>query len=189
MKSDILKNEIALINNEQIKNFVTNTLENVTEYFYIGMASSTGKYHPTCTCKKGGIITHTKRVVYIANRMCTGLDIKDINRDIVLASCILHDIAKTNKNTSTYEDYENHPINAEKYFAKKEILKASNDIDNTFMEEKYSKIVNCIKYHMGLWTPSSIKKSLQQYNKLEWIVYVSDYLAATKDLITPKDTE
>jgi len=42
---------------------------------------------------------------------------------------------------------------------------------------------------MGLWTPASIKKSLDLYTTLQLIVYTADYLAATKDLITPKDGE
>jgi DNA polymerase elongation subunit (family B) len=183
MKSDILKNEINLISNKEIREFVIQTLENAPDYFYEGMASSTGKYHPSCTCKKGGLIVHVKRVIYFINRMCGGFKIENIERDIVLAAGILHDIAKVDKNKSTYVDYENHPINAEKYFAKD--IKLHKEPNQTTIG-----IINeIIRNHMGLWTPESIKKSLDKYSTLELVVYIADYLAATKDLVTPKDGE
>lgn len=54
-------------------------------------------------------------------------------------------------------------------------------------KEKFIKISNCIKNHMGLWTPASIKKEIQYYTLLELIVYTADYIATTKDLVTPID--
>jgi len=178
MKADVLDKEIALISNNAIREFVKKSLENTPDYFYIGMASSTGKHHPACTCKKGGLIVHVKRAIYFISRLCLGLDIKGIDKDIVLAAGILHDIAKVDKNKSTYEDYENHPINACNYFA----------VDVVGLDDKIlQKINNCICFHMGLWTPKCIKKPIEKYSKLEFVVYMADYLAATKDLVTPKD--
>jgi len=184
MKSDILINEVNLIVDKSIKEFTIRTLENAPDYFYKAMASSTGKYHPTCTNKEGGLIIHVKRATYIVNRLCDGYGIKDIDRDIVLSAIILHDIAKVpspKENPQiTYADYENHPINAEKYwFGEKETIELG--IDNL------AKITNCIRYHMGLWTPQFIKKGIKDYTLLELIVYTADYIATTKDLITPKD--
>jgi 23S rRNA maturation-related 3'-5' exoribonuclease YhaM len=193
MKSDILINEINLIQSKNIQAFTINILENAPDYFYRAMASSTGKYHPQCTCKVGGLVTHVKRATYFANRLCDGYGIKGIDRDIVLSAIILHDIAKVpspkEDSKITYADYENHPINAEKYLVSKALLKQSNDPDDTFMEERFLKILHCIKHHMGLWTPASIKKDLKNYTQLELIVYTADYIAATKDLVTPKDGE
>lgn len=137
--------------------------------------------HPACTIKKGGLIIHVKRVVYVANRLCKGCGIVGINRDIILVASILHDIAKTPSfdRRFTYADYENHPLNAEKYFGK--------------MSEDYSGVLaeirKCIRYHMGLWTPVSIKKPIDKYTLREFIVYTADYMAATKDLVTPRDSD
>ena len=175
-----LDNELNLIKNEAIKEWTRKTLENVPEYFWKAQASSTGKYHPQCTCKIGGLITHVKRAIYIVNRLCTGWGFNEIQRDIVLSATILHDIAKTPSNDPkySYADYENHPINAEKYFAKDEKGKLI-----------IATINECIKLHMGLWSPASTKKSLEQYTLLQLAVYTADYIATTKDLVTPKDTE
>ena len=172
-----LRNEIDLIKDAAIKQWVEETLQNAPKYFWIASASSTGKYHPECTCKEGGLIIHTKRVVFIANRLCRGWNIvSSLDKDIVIASCILHDLAKTGKNSGTYKDYVNHPINAEKYFSK-----SLKDIN------KFKVIKDCVRYHMGLWTPDSIKKPLGKYTPKELIVYTSDYMAVTKELVTPVD--
>lgn len=186
-KWEVLSKEIDLIKNEEIKKFTKQTLNNSPDYFFIGQASSTGKYHPACTCKKGGLITHVKRAVYIVDRLCRGWGIFELDRDIALSAMILHDIAKTPNNDSryTHADFENHPINAKKYYAiKLEDMKKENGIPFWVLE-----IDRCIKYHMGLWTPQSIKKEIKDYSLSELLVYTADYMAATKDLITPKDGE
>jgi len=176
---NVMETEIKLIQDETIKEWVRETLQNVPEYFFEGPASSTGRYHPLCTIRKGGIVIHTKRVVYMANRLCEGWNIAGRNRDILISACILHDIAKVGKGNSSYEDYLNHPINAEKYFAKD---KWPEKDDITFEQ-----IRECVRYHMGCWSPSSIKKPLSQYKPLELATYTCDYLAATRDLALPAD--
>jgi len=153
------------------------SLNNTPDYFYKGWASSTGKYHPACTCKDGGLVVHVRRAVYITNRLCGGWGIEGVDRDIVLAATILHDIAKVGQGSGPYADYVNHPINAIKYL----------DQNILISEEIYTKIYNCIRFHMGLWTPDSIKKPIKDYTLLELIVYTADYMATTKDLTTPID--
>jgi 23S rRNA maturation-related 3'-5' exoribonuclease YhaM len=178
----VLDNEVNLIRDLGIREWTQDTLKNVPEYFWRAMASSTGKYHPACACKVGGLITHVKRAVYIADRLCTGYGLVGIDRDIVLSATILHDIAKVpspkEDPSSTYEKYENHPLNAKQYFST--------------IEDKngYIECINfCIRNHMGLWTPASIKKPIKEYSLLELVVYTADYMSATKDLVTPKDNE
>lgn len=178
----VLDNEVALIKDPIIKEWTTRTLANAPEYFWRAMASSTGKYHPACTCKVGGLVVHVKRAIYIADRLCTGYGITGVDRDIVLAATVLHDIAKVpspkEDPTSTYEKYENHPLNAEKYFA---------PMDDMYGHLAY--INRCIRNHMGLWTPVSARKPIKEYSLMELVVYTADYLSATKDLVTPKDND
>jgi 23S rRNA maturation-related 3'-5' exoribonuclease YhaM len=191
-KYNVLEKEINLINDVSIKEFTKATLNNAPDYFFKAMASSTGKYHPACTYKEGGLIIHVKRAVYIANRLSSGYGILEIDRDRILSAIILHDIAKFPNPKQdpkyTFADYENHPLNAEKYFAK--MNEEKNELnDGTFAEENVAKIRSCIRHHMGLWTPASIRKPIKEYSLLELIVYTADYMAATKDLITPLDNE
>lgn len=190
MKSDILNSELNLIKDNSIMEWTLFTLNNAPEYFWTAQSSSTGKYHPFCTIKVGGLITHVKRAVYIANRLGSGWGIIGIDRDIVLSALILHDIAKIPNpkvsSASTYADYENHPINAEKYFAP---IPTRLMGKTTIYDPTFEKIKKCINYHMGLWTPEKIKKPIKDYTLLELIVYTADYMATTKDLVTPKDKE
>jgi HD superfamily phosphodiesterase len=177
MKSKVLTDELNLIVNPLIKKFTEATLENTPDYFYVAQASSTGKYHPECTCKKGGLIVHVKRAVCLANRLCDGYGFKGMDKDIVLSATILHDIAKTGQGSGSYDDFVNHPINAKNFFV-------PLDLD----AETIEKIDGCIKNHMGLWTPDQIKKPLTEYSLLELLVYTADFYSATKVLALPIDT-
>lgn len=178
-----LRPELNLITNELIREWTEKTLKNVPEYFYKAQASSTGKYHPACTIKEGGLITHVKRVVYLANRLCEGWGIFKLDRDIAISACILHDIAKTSRLTGSYTDFVNHPLNANKYFPNTNKL-------NTEPNQTTINIINeCIRNHMGRWTPDAIKKDIVDYSLIELVVYTSDYFAATKTLVTPEDTK
>lgn len=177
-KHEVFKPELELIEDALIREWVIRTLEIVPEEFYKVPASRTGKYHPTCSLGEGGLVVHVKRVVYVCYRLSGGWNIKGRDRDIALAACILHDIAKAGFN-SCYQDYENHPINAEKYFAKSVWPEVG---DNT-----YELIRDAVKYHMGCWTPKSIAKPLGKYSAIQLLVYTSDYIAATKLFETPVD--
>ena len=178
-----LQPELALIKSEVIRDWTEETLKNVPEYFYKAQASSTGKYHPACTIKEGGLITHVKRVVYLANRLCEGWAIFGLDRDIAISACILHDIAKVSRATGSYQDYVNHPLNAQKYYA----------LDCALNKEPLNTTIRLIdeavRNHMGRWTPDSIKKDIVDYSLVELVVYTSDYLAATKTLATPEDSK
>jgi hypothetical protein len=172
-----LINEINLIQDLKIRTFVKETLNNTPDYFFTAPASSTGKHHPACTNGKRGLLVHVQRAVYFANRLCSGLGIVDKQRDIVLAGTILHDIAKVPNQGNNFDNYVNHPINALKYLA------------STGDENLTREISNCIQYHMGLWSPEQIKKPIKQYTLTEITVYLADYLATTKDTITPVDED
>ena len=178
-----LKPELNLIKRDVIRNWTEATLKNVPEYFWKAQASSTGKYHPACTIKEGGLITHVKRVVYLANRLCEGWGLFELDRDVVIAACILHDIAKTSRITGSYQDFVNHPLNAHKYYALGcELNKEPSNTTIRLIDE-------AVRNHMGRWTPDCIKKDIVDYSLVELVVYTSDYLAATKTLATPEDSK
>ncbi len=177
MREDTLSKELLLINNEELREWTKQTLAKAPDYFFNAQASSTGQYHPACTIKQGGLIVHVKRAVYIANRLRLGWGVKGIDIDIVLSATILHDIAKTGRGSGSYDDYLNHPLNAKKYYEQ----------PNEAVKDMLPKVNSCIENHMGLWTPESIKKPLTDYTLLELLVYTADYMATTKDLVTPKD--
>ena len=169
--SDVLKKELALITTVGLRKWTKATLDKAPDYFYVAQASSSGKYHPKCTIKKGGLVTHVKRAVYLVNHICEGWGIFKLDRDIVISAVILHDIAK--------ENYANHSIDAQEYFAS---YKPTNSGIIMLINK-------CIENHMGRWTPDSRKIPIADYSLMELAVYTADYLSSRKDLTTPKDKE
>ena len=159
------------------------TLNNTPDYFFKAWASSTGKYHPACTCIDGGLVRHVRRATYIANRLCEGWGLFDLSRDIVLAAIIIHDIAKV-PSGGNYAEYENHPLHAQKYFAVMEVSD-SFPVEKAFPVQ--TGITNAVIHHMGRWTPKSVAKPIESYTLTELAVYTADYMATTKDLVTPED--
>ena len=172
-KWDVLEGELALINDEDVRDWTLSTLQNVPPYFWYAPTSMTGKYHPAVCNLKGGLIIHVKRVVYLANKICHAWGIFAQDRDIVIAACILHDIAKPAPGTP-YVEHENHPINARKYF-------------QTDKQPYVQEVDDCIRNHMGRWTPRNIAKPMDEYTINELAVYTADYLSSLKDLGTPRD--
>ena len=69
-KSKFFEREIALIQNEDYRNFIKDYLDNyVPDYFWEIGASSSGKYHPQFSQGKGGLVRHTKAVVLFAEEL------------------------------------------------------------------------------------------------------------------------
>lgn len=62
--------ELLMIENEEMRNLVIETLKNVKDEkdeFYHAPASSTGKYHPDYALGDGGLYRHTEAAVKIAH--------------------------------------------------------------------------------------------------------------------------
>ena len=175
LKYQVLEGEIGLINDPDIQDWTLRTLQKVPEYFWYAPTSMTGKYHPVCSNGRAGLIIHVKRVVYLANKICHAWGIFAQERDIVLASCILHDIMKSPPGSS-YAEHENHPINAKNCFAESK---------SSFVED----INTCIEVHMGRWSVKQVAKPIEEYTLLELAVYTADYLSSLKDLDTPRDKD
>lgn len=169
----IMFEELALINNLDIQTWVMKTLNQVPLNFWSIPASSSGKYHPACSNGEGGLVIHTKRVVWLANQVCAAWGIFALERDIVLAACILHDVGKAEP---TYpQNAGEHPLHVEKHFF-------------SWEEEEWQELIkSCIEFHMGRWTPRQIAKPISEYTLLELAVYTADYLSSRKELSTPKD--
>jgi HD superfamily phosphohydrolase YqeK len=180
-KKQVFEKTLALIKNNETRKWVKETLDIFPEYFWTQPASSTGKYHPACALSTSGLLIHTKRVVWFALKFISafGNEINDETRDNVIAACILHDGCKGGKGKGSYEDYVNHPILVEKYY---------KGYAGDKLEPWQQEIFTLIRYHMGPWTPESVKKPLEKYTKLEFIVYLADFLASRKDLNTNVDS-
>ena len=67
---EIFKNELELIKDEKLRAFIDFYLSNrVPSYFWEIGASASGKYHPPFSQGNGGLVRHTKAVVYFCDEL------------------------------------------------------------------------------------------------------------------------
>jgi 23S rRNA maturation-related 3'-5' exoribonuclease YhaM len=175
MNPKILEPAIKQIYSETIRSFVITCLQDVPDYIAEIPASSTGKYHHKTSLGKGGLINHIFRACHFGKYFLDAYGIKpeDIKGDIVFAALILHDIGKKENYDKDYKSYINHPITAVEMISKHKHM---------LPESVFTIIKNAILWHMGPWSPESVKKEIGQYTQIELIVFNSDYLSSKKEI-------
>ena len=158
-----LDEELAQIQNPSIRLFVTKALEHVPEYFWHVPASASGRFHPLDTLGDGGLVLHTKRVVYLATEVAKVFKIEGEKLDVLRAAAILHD---SFKNGLVDEDHteEDHP------------LIVRHQLKDLASETPYfEEIMNAIECHQGLWGPQPLR---MPKNPLEWSLHIADFIAS-----------
>ena len=92
--NELLSYEVAQIDDDEIRNFVKMTLDNVDPIHRIKPASSTGKYHPKYAAGEGGLIRHTKVVVRNIIELIRATPAIECEKDELIAAAIIHDMWK-----------------------------------------------------------------------------------------------
>lgn len=190
-KVKAFEKELSYIKNEEIKHFVSVILENVPDYFFSIPASSTGKYHPKYALGEGGLLRHTRAAVRIAVELFNMHDENDEftieEKDIIIASLILHDSVKNGFNESVKFTDAKHPIYATKLI--ESVVKTDERFDtikDRFFEAQATRqLMGCIGSHMGKWTKDYKTKAeilIKPRTKMEKFVHLADYLASRKCL-------
>lgn len=177
MKDKLIK-EIGRITDKEIKIFVLKALKEADEKFWKVPASSSGKFHPIEDLNDGGLIRHLVKATRITYHLSVFFSLSDIDRDIVLAATILHDIQKNGIPWADGTDYR-HGYIAYEWLNKFELK-----------EEYKAKILSCVRYHMGKWSqPNSEIERASKPELMELIVQLSDYIASRKDISFLPDVE
>ena len=175
---ELFKTELDYIQDKNIKEFVTQVLLKLPNYFFEVAASSTGKYHPKYSLGHQGLVRHTKSAVRIAVDIL-GLEMmkyKDIEKDIIIASLILHDGLKHGVNGDRYTVTE-HPLEIVKF------IERDSELTNLLDKEILETIFGCIRSHMGEWNSDyKTKREIlpKPKSKLQNIVHLADYLSSRK---------
>jgi len=166
--------ELIEIKTPSIKRLVLKCLEAAPSYFWECTSSNTGKYHPKDEFVEGGLVLHSKRVTKVANYLCQCLEIKGIERDCVLAACIMHDLCKNGFPNNTGNTVDGHGYLwselARTVFTKNEMRDNIN----------YGTISRLILLHMGSYDMPYI---LDWSDELATIVHISDVIASREDII------
>ena len=178
-----LDDEIEFIQDDMIKYFVKWALTTVPPAFWLVSASKSGDYHPNFTHCEGGLIKHIKYGVRIAVELFKDPVITSFSqeqKDVIVASLILHDLGKVNLKNSKgiWYSYPSHGNIAKKHL--EQSMRDSGDSRLlTFLNTNdWNLIGQAIKYHMGEFT--TYKEGKVNYNYISRFVHMCDYLASRK---------
>lgn len=171
---NLFNREISYIFDKDLKIFAQCILENADEYFFNVPASSSGKYHPDFARGNGGLVRHTKAVVYFTNEIIRSeLEFGTIDRhtaDLMLVSALAHDIKKQGDGSGSHTVKE-HPTLAAEY-----VKNLWEENTNGISEEDIDFICSVIKSHMGPWQEPKPK------TRNQLIVYYADFIASRKEI-------
>ena len=78
--------ELNLIKNENVKNLTSKVLIDAPQWFFTKPASSSGNFHPEYVRGEGGLMMHTKAVVYLLKEMFRSqmYEIDEYHQDLLL---------------------------------------------------------------------------------------------------------
>lgn len=170
--------------NDDIKEFAIELLNTLPQYIWEVGASSTGKYHPSYTLGKLGLMKHQIAVVRFINfffeleQYQKRFDSR--KRDLIRTAALVHDGRKS----GSQEDYENSKYTKFEH----PVLMAAVILsykDKGFLSESELKfIASVIIKHMGQWNTDKRSKLVLPYpnDESSELVHLADYLASRKCL-------
>lgn len=163
--NELLSYEVAQIDDDEIRNFVKMTLDNVDPIHRIKPASSTGKYHPKYAAGEGGLIRHTKVVVRNIIELIRATPAIECEKDELIAAAIIHDMWK-------YPEGRDHEFTAFDHPA----LGGQWCKDHGF-----DTIGELVAAHQGIWTTSRQMPGFEneQPRKFDqWCLHFADLMAS-----------
>jgi len=172
---EIFKNELELINNNEVRDFACECIKYVPDYIFTDCpSSSSGKYHPIEELGPDGTILHTKKVFALAYELSRALDCEQ-HRDEICASALLHDMLKQGPKRSGHTVRE-HPQLMAKFIADMYTEKFKDRLDrDTALIIYYG-----VFYHYGPWSSIDIRKPMEKYTLEELAVYLADYVSSKR---------
>lgn len=172
----IFKDELDLISDKGIKKFTKACIAEAPDYVFEDCPSSTsGKYHPIDEIAPDGTILHTKRVFAVAYDLARGLDVES-ERDIILASALLHDLVKQGYTRSGHTVH-NHPQLMADMMTK---VYEEQGFRGKLPIDTIQKMYWAVCYHYGPWSNKSFKKPMTEYTMIELAVYIADYISSKR---------
>jgi hypothetical protein len=174
-KHDHFSYELSFIKDENIKNWTIKAIDSLPDYIFTIAASTTGKHHPSFSLGNGGLKRHIQVATRFAIRLFTILDFTDEEKDMIIASLLLHDGGKCGIDKQCPFTRHDHPLLICDHLRKQEFF---NDI--SCAEE----ICKNIESHMGQWVKARNSKIVLPLpeTKMQNFVHMCDYLSAWKEL-------
>lgn len=163
--NELFAYEVAQIDDDKIKNFVIDTLNEVNPEQSWTSASSTGKYHPEFANGEGGLVRHTKVVVKNIMELIDAVPNVENEKDELIAAAIIHDMWKYPKgNESEYTAFD-HPMLAAEYCK----------------EKGFDTIARLVAAHQGIHNKSTYIPNFENETPKkfdEWLLHIADMFAS-----------
>lgn len=202
-KIEIYGNHLDNFKNPLIKEIVEEVIIHTPIIFFGASTSSSGKYHPLATNGVMGLAKHSLATMLTANDLLRndtimkifGLEnLSDIDKEIILAACLLHDNAKYGANEGDLYTDEKLYTNKEHPRLVSGIAENAGlfDADEENQVIYLLRILELIETHMGQWTDTNEKygkpPKLNQPDldkpetKQQAFVHMCDYIVSRKTL-------
>ena len=166
--------ELRLIFDKRVREFTRLCIGQAPEYFFTDCPSSTtGKFHPLDELTADGVVIHTKKVFTMVYEMVKALDCEH-NRDLVLASALIHDLRKQGLTKSGHTDMQRHCDYAA------QLVTEVQDATQLLSDKQYSIVRNCVGYHLGPWSNNPWKKPMAEYTPEELTLFLSDFTVSKR---------
>jgi hypothetical protein len=178
----LFANELNDIQDNNLRQFAVQLLVNAPEYFFTVPASSSGKYHPYFAREVGGLVKHTRCVIFYAECNAESFNFDSHIKDLAIIAALAHDIKKQgNNNTGSHTVWE-HPELAYNF-----ILETQKNNPDLITVEDATIIANAILCHMGKWQHDAQftrgKKAFPLPTTLfDYAIQSADYMASRVEL-------
>lgn len=182
MRLQLFANELNDIKDAKLQAFAVKLLTNAPDYFFTVPASSSGKYHPYFAREEGGLVKHTRCVVFYAECNAESFNFDSHIKDLAIIAALAHDIKKQgNNNTGSHTVWE-HPELAYNF-----ILETQKNNPDLITVEDATIIANAILCHMGKWQHDAQftrgKKAFPLPTTLfDYAIQSADYMASRVEL-------
>lgn len=178
----LFANEINDIKNDLLREFAIQLLLNAPQYFFVVPASSSGKYHPYFAREEGGLVKHTRCVVFYAECNAESFDFNEHDKDLIIISALAHDIKKQGNCDNGKHTVWEHPELAHDF-----VLEMQTKYSHLISIDDAQIIANAVICHMGKWAHNKeFTKTRKQYpmpNTLfEYALQSADYIASRTEL-------
>jgi len=168
-------NELNDITEENLRKFAEELISNADEYFFTVAASTSGKYHPQFDLGDGGLVRHTRCVVFFAECEAISRCFTQHETNLMIVSAIAHDIKKLGDGLGRHT-VDEHPTFAANYIAE------TNKRTNLLSSEDEELIKGMVHSHMGKWGHEKTGLPMPK-TELEKALQAADYIASRKELL------
>lgn len=173
-KVSCFANELASITDNNLKEFVSIILEGTDDWFYHDPASTSGRYHPKFALGDGGLIRHTRAVVYWVKEIARSemFNVNARQTELLVAGAIMHDIRK---HTATGGYIAKHARAAHDL-----VIETQAQNNNLLSADEAKYIAEAVSTHMGIWgVRDGERKPTSDSEKL---LHLADLMASRKEI-------